>query len=81
MTDTRRLFALSLLALAIGSGFALIGARGGAAAILTGAQWVELVTWLIGLQAGGAAGLKVAEPAGQALAAWAKRLTRPPENP
>lgn len=77
MPDTSRLFTLSLLALAIGTGFAVLGARGGAGAILSGAQWVELVTWLIGLQAGGAAGLKLAEPAGQALAAWARSLKAP----
>lgn len=81
MPDTSRLFTLSLLALAIGTGFAVLGARGGAGAILSGPQWVELVTWLIGLQAGGAAGLKLAEPAGQALAAWAKSLRNPPQDP
>jgi len=59
MPDTSRLFMLSLLALATGTSFVLLGASGGAGAILTGPQWVELVTWLIGLQAGGAAGFKL----------------------
>jgi hypothetical protein len=77
MPDTSRLFMLSLLALATGTSFVLLGASGGAGAILTGPQWVELVTWLIGLQAGGAAGFKLAEPAGQALAAWAKGRKTP----
>ena len=74
MTDAARLFVLSLLALAGGSVFALAG-------VLTGAQWVELVRWVVGLHAAGAATGAVAKPTGEWLSASAqKMLRREPES-
>lgn len=74
MSADGRLFVLSLLALAGGSVFALAG-------VLTGAQWVELVVWVLGLHAAGAATGAVAKSTGEWLSASAqKMLRREPES-
>lgn len=77
MTTPRPLYWLTFVILALGTLFAIFGpaaAKEGQGAILTGQQWVDLVVWLVGLQAAGAGGLALAKPAGDALAAKAGEI-------
>lgn len=68
------LTALSAGTLAVGSLFAGIS-------LLSGDQWVQLVAYVLGLHAAGAAGVTVAKPAGEYLAASARKiLSRQPET-
>lgn len=60
------MIALSAGSLAVGSLFVFAG-------LLTGEQWVQLVAYVLGLHAAGTAGVSVAKPAGEYLAAAAKR--------
>lgn len=77
MPATRPLYWLIAAILVLGSLFAVFGpvaATEGQGAILTGQQWVDLVVWLVGLQAAGIGGLQLAKPAGDALAAKAGEI-------
>lgn len=58
---------LSAASLAVGSLFAGIG-------LLSGDQWVQLVAYVLGLHSAGTAGVAVARPAGEYLAAKARSL-------
>jgi hypothetical protein len=58
---------LSSASLAVGSLFAGIG-------LLSGDQWVQLVAYVLGLHAAGTAGVTVAKPAGEYLAASARKI-------
>ena len=69
MTAEARLFVLALIALLVGSGFA--GLK-----ILAGAEWVQLVAWLLGLVATGNGVGAVAKPAGEWLTARAAQIAR-----
>jgi len=69
MTDTARLFVLSLLSLLAGSAFGLVG-------VLTGDQWVDLVGWVLGLHAAGSGVGAVAKPTGEWLSARAGEIAR-----
>lgn len=77
MNTTRPLYWLTFVILALGTLFAIFGpvaAKEGQGAILTGQQWVDLVVWLLGLQAAGVGGLTLAKPAGDALQAKAGEI-------
>lgn len=65
--DSPRLLLVTLLVLAAGTGLALLR-------IIDGAQWVQLATWALGLHAAGSAGVQVAKPAGDYLAAAAQKI-------
>lgn len=72
--DSPRLLLVTLLVLAAGTGLALLR-------IIDGALWVQLATWALGLHAAGSAGVQVARPAGDYLAAAAQKiLSRQPED-
>jgi hypothetical protein len=66
----QRAWVLSLLVLVIGTAFTCLGAE----PPMTGADWIGLVKWLIGLNLAGSAGMAVARPAGDVLAAKAGQL-------
>jgi hypothetical protein len=59
--------ALSAGSLAVGSLFVVCG-------LMTGEQWVQLVAYVLGLHAAGTAGVTVAKPSGEYLAAAAQKI-------
>jgi hypothetical protein len=61
------MIALSAGSLAVGSLFVFCG-------LMTGEQWVQLVAYVLGLHAAGTAGVTVAKPAGEYLAASAQKI-------
>jgi hypothetical protein len=66
--------ALSAGSLSVGSLFVFCG-------LMTGEQWAQLVAYVLGLHAAGTAGVSVAKPAGEYLAAAAQKiLSRQPET-
>jgi hypothetical protein len=58
---------LSAASLAVGSLFVFCG-------LMAGDHWVQLVAYVIGLHAAGTAGVTVAKPAGEYLAASAQKM-------
>lgn len=73
MTESPRLYVLSLLVLFIGSAFALAG-------VLTGEQWGSLAVWVLGLHSAGTGVERVAKPFGELLVARAVEITQAASN-